>query len=473
MCRRRQIKDVDFDFAIPQIPQTATPTTNQNEAQPSTSNAPPPSISRPTTTPSAAVERARITSISTPNDANTSAKRRKLDNDPPVTTSSSRSTRSSRSQPRPDIYAIVDDAPLDPPELTREDAIGVPLTASVETERIPETQGSVDSAIPKPQPTPSVHFADESINILADGTSVLESIHDVAELASVSRILDEGHGAKEMDSSDVETPIPARKRKRDARPLQKSTRISTSSVEEDADELSPQQPKNPRSTTTSKPVRTSKYAEDDNDPLSDPFEPEGAEEVDDVEAASILSRTRAKRKTIDPTPISTQEDDTEDVVIPKPKRQRRDSTRAEQRQPKKPSSHKSPSAAKKSSSKRKASSGEPVQVTVHRLTEPLIYEGDDPNIDILNMEVPRFSRTGVNAVDTLMQVCKESFTRQLEVLSAGRANSQDGATKREYANKHRSVSTFSEEVYARLVEHVSQLCLYSIHLEWSMLTLLL
>jgi hypothetical protein len=463
MCRRRQIKDVDFDFAIPQIPQIATPTTNQNEAQPSTSIAPPPSISRPTTTPSAAVDRARVTSISTPNDANTSAKRRKLDYDPPITTSSSRSTRSSRSQPRPDIYAIVDDAPPDPPELTREDAIEVPLTASVETEMIPETQGYVESAIPEPQPTPSVHFADESINILAVGTSVLESVYDEAELASVSRILEDGQQAKEVDSSDVETPIPASKRKRDARPLRKSTRISTSSLEEDDDELSPQQPKNPRGTTTSRPVRISKNTEADNDPLSNPVEPEEAEEVADVEAASILSRTRAKRKSIDFTPVSIQEDDTRDVVIPKPKRQRRGLTRAQQRQPKKPSSDKSSSAVKRSSSKRKASSGEPVQVTVHRLTEPLIYEGDNPNIDILNMEVPRFSRTGVNAVDTLMQVCKEFFTRQLEVLSAGRANSQDGATKREYANKHRSVSTFSEEVYARLVEHVSHplLCIYA------------
>jgi hypothetical protein len=230
-------------------------------------------------------------------------------------------------------------------------------------------------------------------------------------------------------------------------------------VEDDIDELSPQAAV--KVSTISKTARTRTQVDDDErDPLSDPVEPDVAEEVDDADAARILSKTRSKRKSIDPTPTPLhEEDDTEDLFIPETKRRRREITapnRVKQRQPKVTASSKAKTSKRPSSGKR-ARAGSPIPVVVHRLTEGLIYEGDDPDIDILNAEIPNVKRAGVNAIDTLRQVCEESFGRALETLQEGRNNSEDNATRREYMTKYRAIDSFAGEVYARLVEHVSHL----------------
>jgi len=451
--RRRQIKDVDFDFAIPTVPLISSPPPNEGVLQSIASlSQPPPPISHPTTTPSAPAGRAPKSILSLPNDANTSAKRRKLNHEPPVPPSSGGSTRSLRSQPRPDIYTITNDVPRDRPDLTRGDAIEVPLTASAETERIPETQDSIAAAIPEPQPTPSVHFADDSLNILADGTSFIESLHQESGEDSVSRLLEAGR-VEDVQLTEVETPVPTRKRNKAVRPARRSGRNPMSSVEDDLDELSPQQ------VSTIKKIpsihRNPRQEDDDQDPLSDPLEREDAEETNDAEAAKVLSKSKGKRKSIDPAPAPTFEEESQDVVVPQRKRQRLDLNRAKQRQPKHRGTHKPSSSTKRSNKALRTSGGEPIAVTVHRLTEGLLYEGDDQDIDILNAEIPNVKRAGVNAVDTLIQVCKESFTRQLETLHTGRTHSQDKAAKKEYNNKYRAIDTFSEEVYARLTDHVS------------------
>lgn len=447
------MKDVDFGFAVPIIPPSASSPTTPNDNQLATSTSQPAPADEPSSSPSLSRPgRARLSISSTPNDANTSAKRRKLDHDPPVPPSSGRSTRSS--QPRPDIYTITDDTPTEPPELTREDAIVIPLPASAQTDRIPETQDSVEASITEPHPTPSVHFADESISILADGTRLVESMHKDTTDDTTSRLVAVGSG-DEAELTEIETPIPSRKRNRKAVVVRKTVRKSQSPIEDDLDELSPLQPANV--TQLTKSVRKAKRIEDDRDPLSDPVEPDDAEEVDDVEAARVLSRTRSKRKSIDPAPTSLQEEDIEDVVMPRLKRRRKEREerdRVKRRQPKKSDSQRVRSSTKRSSEKPRLRAGSPIPVVIHRLTEGLMYEGDDPDIDILNAEIPNAKRPGVNAIDTLRQVCEESFGIAQETLQEGRNNAGDNATRREYMTKYRAVSSFAEEVYARLVEHV-------------------
>ena len=401
------------------------------------------------------------------NDANTSAKRRKLDNDPPIPSSGGRSTRSSQSLPRPDIYTIVDDAQPAPPELIRSDGIVAPSLGTLDNERIPETQSSGDVGDLGTQPTPSVHFADESVNILGDGTIVLESTILNPTEDTVSR-LSEIEKDDDAQITELETPIPARKRKRGTEHGRRSTRRSTASVEDDIDELSPQQPA--KATIPSKRARAAKQDMEDQDPLSDPVEAEIAEEVDDLEAARVLDKTKSKRKSIDPIPAAVQDEDTEEVVLPRPKRRRREieeSNRAEQRQPKRSAPNKSQTSKKRSSSKPKLRAGSPIPVVVHRLTGGLVYEGDDPDIDILNAEIPNVKRAGVNSIDVLRQICQEIFGSALETLQEGRTNVEDAALRREYATKWRAVNSFADEVYARLVEHVRSLILY---LQWNLLT---
>jgi hypothetical protein len=92
------------------------------------------------------------------NDANTSAKRRKLDTDEPPS-SSTRSTRSSRPRPRPDIYTINDDEQQESSAL---EASNASIEESTVVETLPERETM------KPPPlrttrTPSVPLTHEEI----------------------------------------------------------------------------------------------------------------------------------------------------------------------------------------------------------------------------------------------------------------------------------------------------------------------
>lgn len=129
---------------------------------------------------------------------------------------------------------------------------------------------------------------------------------------------------------------------------------------------------------------------------------------------------------------------------------RPESSPAKQRHPKK----KALKSKSQSSRKSKVRIGSPIPVTVHRLTRAPLYDEDELDADILNSEVPRTKRGGVNAIDVLSQICQEIISAGLDTLEDGCNSCEDPVLRREYRSKLRAVEAFGNELQTRLLEHV-------------------
>ena len=84
-----------------------------------------------------------------------------------------------------------------------------------------------------------------------------------------------------------------------------------------------------------------------------------------------------------------------------------------------------------------------------------MYDEDELHADILNAEIPRTKRGGVNAIDVLSQVCQEIIGAGLDTLEDGFKRCEDQVLRREYKTKLRAVEAFGDELQTRLLEHVS------------------
>lgn len=177
-----------------------------------------------------------------------------------------------------------------------------------------------------------------------------------------------------------------------------------------------------------------------------------AEAIDDEQAAAILKRNKGRRLSRG-VPMATSEVD-DPVPSPATKkrrgRHRIDSTPAHQRQPKQAATK-----TKLTKTKKTIRMGSPIPVTVHRLTNPLVYDDEEEDADILNSEIPQAKRADVNTIDVLMEVSGEIVESAMQTLDDGGRACEDAALRREYKTKWQAVAAFGKELQTRLLEYVS------------------
>lgn len=463
--RRRQVKDVDFNLTFPTVPNIPE-AAQQAVLSQSTPPAAPASSGRGQHRGATVRGSNPSTSRSTANDANISAKRRKLNSDQPPS-SSTRTTRSSLHAPGPDTYALPEgDEREEPAATTGND----PSEEDVERDvlEIPSQAPSEEIAqISLAAPITEV-VTESPAHAPGSGHRMRVSL-DEAALQSVR--LQDGLVNSSPAGMEQVSSSPAQKRKRrmgDATPkstIQSNKRLqrNPATQEEDGelDELSPDQPRGrSRKPKQLEREKALSIAVDEEDIAQ--HSAEEAEEINDAEAAVILKKSRGMgRPSIpaagspdldEPTPVATKE---------KRGRPSKVSTPAQQRQPKPAASQAQakpiPKTSKKSSKPSKVRVGSPIPIIVHRFTERPLYDDDDSDADILNSEIPYIRRGGVNAIDVLIQVCHEIIDSGLDTLAEGGRKADDSALRREYKTKWSAVEAFGRELQNRLLEHVSML----------------
>ena len=467
--RRRQVKDVDFGLTFPAISDSQQPAPQAVSSQPTSRAALPltgraPATARPGQTPGAIAPGNNPRSRSTVNDANISAKRRKLNSDqtPPTST---RTTRSSLRAPWPDTHTLPEDESEQPTTIIRN------KVAEEEVERdeleIPPqkpSQGDADTA----HVTEVV--AESPANAPGSGHRMRISLNEAAlhTLRLQDSLQDNSYAVVEHVKSS-----PALKRKSrmgDSTPknsgpfAKRSLRHKTALEDEnDLDELSPDQPRGR--------TRKRKQLDRGKEPNSGVNEKdvaqhsaEEAEEIGDEEAAAVLKKSRGRGRPGFPTVASPDLDEPTPVAARKKRGKLPNiSTPAEQRQPKRaPQQSKAravlnpaPKTSKKSTKSFKVRGGSPIPITVHRFTKRPLYDDEESDADILNTEIPYIKRAGVNAVDVLSQVCHEIIESGLDTLAEGGSKADDPALKREYKTKWSALEAFGRELQTRLLEHVN------------------
>jgi len=446
--------------------------------------------------------------IQSTNDANTSAKRRKLEGDgaPAASTRSRRSM--SLHAPANDIYAIPPD--IEEESIVPEIANGLMVepqagkeaelevsSGSIEdqtqndardtsVERPVVGKTALESALPistprglTPSPDQGAEEVTESPND-APGSGHRKRIGFSAATAQSSRLQDllqkrDTPEAQPIDNIENGSPQKKRKRgevarkdkstepaaKRSRRNVvndpaadepdelspgphisQKSRSTVSGQVEEETDELSPD-PQLRRSRRSKSTMEEESLLAEDN---INEDSMEVANEIDDLEAATVLENNRGRRRSINkPREASIDLDEvTEGIPQPlKKKKQRQISTPAKQSQPKKP--------AKKSIVRHSS----PIPITVHRLSERMYYDDGNTDNDILNVDIPYAKKSGVNAIDVFSQASSEVVNKMLDTLTQGIESTNEKVVRKEYKRKWQVIDAFGKELQARLVEHVS------------------
>jgi hypothetical protein len=481
--RRRQVKDVDFGLTFPAVPSSLDPAQHAITSQ----STPQPVLPRelPTRENPASSGRGRrhgaITTESNPpttrsstNDANISAKRRKLNNDL-AAPSSTRNTRSSPHAPRPDTSALL------PEENEREQPAAEARNGSVEQEVEPD-ELEIVSHIPRQGigqipsfSAPTTEVVTESPENAPGSGHRLRVSLDEATLQSLqlqARLQDSSpRDSERIDSS------PAERRKRklgEATPrhlissAKRSPHHQTSQDDDgELDELSPDQPRGrgrkPKQVVGEEP------ADVEADEEVAQVSAEEAEEINDDEAAVILKKNRGRGRSKNRAAKSPDLDEpslqSSEMARKKREKARKISTPAQQRQPKVATQVDQKTVSKTSKNATKSSkvrAGSPIPITVHRFTKRPLYDDEDSDVDILNSEIPYIKRGGVNAIDVLRQVCHEIIDSGLDTLADGGRSCNDPALRREYKTKWSAVEAFGRELENRLLDHVT-IYLHLIH----------
>ncbi|CZR55684.1 uncharacterized protein PAC_05572 [Phialocephala subalpina] len=483
--QRRQVKDVDFGLVFPAAAPAAEAPATQTSPQPELPQPEPlPQLSSRRTP--AARTRATNTGIPQENvrppgshstiDANTSAKRRKLDtDDTPVS-----SSRSTRSQPRRDIYAIEDAQPDDslldmlldttndsiPKESVPTPAVDQAPVSSTPTTR-PRSKTPllaaqvVDEVTESPRDAPgSGHRIRVSGIDVTASSSRLQSIQDNSTAQTVSETRVRQNKRKRGERGPPSLRMARRSRQshvvqgeslepNELSPEQ-SLRHDRESLE--LDELSPEQP----SRRGRAPIVLAEVEMSEDEPVEEVSiqEPEEAEAIDDEQAAAILKKNKGRRisRGIPIAAPEVGEPRSSPVAKKRRGRQRNDSTPAQQRHPKQ-----APPKSKPAKTGKTVRIGSPIPVTVLRFTKPLVYDDDEEDADILNSEIPHVKRAGVNTIDVLSDFCGEIVGTALETLEEGASACEDAALRREYKTKWKAVADFGKELQTRLLEHTINL----------------
>ncbi|KAF7938308.1 hypothetical protein BELL_0048g00190 [Botrytis elliptica] len=484
---QRQVKDVDFGFMLPAfaapppaaepspVPTPAPTIPNSLPEAPPNPETPQPELpSQPISQTPATATRSRdrssnilglqsnnVTRSNTGNDANTSAKRRKLETDEPPS-SSTRSMRSSRSSARKDVYDLPEDEELEQPvtdhsnlsilEASKENVSesGMAETALSPTHLPSEPIQSIER-----DPSNEIGLEEVEVEVEVEEDSLVDANTSLEEEAALAVV--------KATKSPRKLPRPSRnKRKRDepsSEPLAVEESVlaaadTMDTTDDDTEEVLPQKPRRSR--------RKSALQEDVGVNEEEMIEnnTEQAEAIDDYEAAVTLKKSRGRR--ISRNIVASDESIPEDAAPPrspiakkKRGRVRQVTSPVQQRQPAPPKSK--PQRAEKKIKKQKVREGSPIPVIVHRLTKGPVYDDDDSDAEILNSEIPCATRAGANAVDVLGQICQELVTAGLETLGDNAVKTQDAAQRLEYKTKMRAVDSFGKELRVRLLEHTINL----------------
>ncbi len=256
---------------------------------------------------------------------------------------------------------------------------------------------------------------------------------------------------------ELSSPTSQRKRRRgEASPNLPSNLLipqssPTDQIDDEADDLNEVLPQTPN-----KSVEDASETEEPSMP-EEPDNPD-AEAIDDEEAAVILRKNQGRRKSRNlpgDSPDVTGAEISDSSIPRRKKRSRVDPDPVQQRHPKKPKPKSKSQPSKKAPRKSFVRSGSPIPITVHRLRGEVVYDNSEDNVDILNAEIPRAKRGGVNCIDVLSGLCQEIVGTELQALEDGGNECEEPAMRREYKMKWNAVATFGKELQTRLLEHVS------------------
>ncbi|KAH8598333.1 hypothetical protein B0O99DRAFT_592212 [Bisporella sp. PMI_857] len=499
--QRRQVKDFDFGFGFPAGPA-------QVESEPPLPGQTPGSRGRD--------QPARATpgESNVRNDANTSAKRKKLDGEGASTPfSSSRNTRSSVPPSSSDIYALPEDEPDDEAEADRATSQvvgeGADLTDVRHLEELPTASEEVVNAVEatEQEGTPTLQPIGEQEGeldvILESGVimstprlgghttpflraqveeEIIESPKNAPGSGSRVRIrlnraavqgsqLHEAIQDNAAAIEDVQSLTKQKKRQRSDTDSQQSGRstkrtrrsldIEMNGIPNKVEAVSLQHvARRGQKLKSSTVMRNSMIATEE--PKINLVEE--AEEINDEEAATILKQNRSRRVSRNAgSPDLDVVTSTTTPPLPKKKRTKsyQASSPVRQRHPKNHRSSakvaSSPGPSKKQRKQSNARRDSPIPITVHRLTRRLYYEEDEADANILNAEIPHVKRSGVNAVDVLSQICEEVVDSGIETLRGLTVSAEDFDLRREYMTKSKGIEAFGKELETRLIEHTTNL----------------
>ncbi|KAM0362091.1 hypothetical protein ACHAP4_000822 [Fusarium culmorum] len=447
--------------------------------------------------------------------ANTSAKRRRLDNEVPPSASAQGSAR--RRSPR-----VRSDDPYELPDTSKEsDAQDIPIAVveveeqiddAEETEVEPESEAEPE--IPSPEQSieaPEENEVDIELPVLPNGnvstspdvqpssgrTEENDPSPDAPQnipidtLSSITRL----HTtlAEEDDVPASSSPLVSKLRRSGGHSMSRS-RISqgrasrATEVSQDAEELEPERPDQaPADDELSEDNQieeepadvTMEPAEEEPEELEEPEEEEGntqeeeeavAEAISAVEAAKTIGRKRPRRSLPSQSPEAEPEEQAEEE--PAPKRRRGQSSRS-------PATQKQPAAKPKPSTKprtgpnplpkqvrrtkqaekaRRISDGSAIEITVQRFVNVKKYGEDDGEEDQLAGDVP-FIMNGETVVDVFSHLCFEVIDGVVAKLYDTLGSTEEKEKKKECRIKILALEAYKEELTSRLLQQREKLSL--------------
>ncbi|KIL84850.1 hypothetical protein FAVG1_11720 [Fusarium avenaceum] len=446
--------------------------------------------------------------------ANTSAKRRRLDNEPPPSVQAPESVRrrSPRSRPE-DPYDLPDSSK----ESGAQDATAEPTEVEEpvldDLEEVESDPGSDVEPQPEPEPEPELPSPGQSVEASEDNEAENElpvlpntdasKSPDVRPSSRTAQQNTEGlpDGAQSVRMSEAvssttrlhttlqDDDMPAsssplvRKVRRSEGPTTIRSRMSymrtpgTPEPAEDVDELSPDRPDHaPADDELSEP-NTVEEAEPEVEPIDEEPEEEvedaqeeeavAAEAIDAVEAAKAIGRKRPRRSLPSQSPAAGPEEQADDEE-PSPKRRRGRPSRspATQKQPAtKPKANttakpqttgpkplpKQVRRTKQAAKERRISDGTAIELTVHRFVNVKKFIKDDGNPDQLAADVP-FIPSSETVVDVFSQVCLEVIEGTVAKLLETLGTTEDKEKKKECRIKIRALEAYKEELNSRLLQ---------------------
>nr|RBQ89257.1 hypothetical protein FVER53263_03638 [Fusarium verticillioides] len=450
---------------------------------------------------------------------NTSAKRRRLDNEPSPSAQAQGSAR--RRSPR-----LRD--PYDLPETSKEsgaqDTTGESReeepSPDVIEEREPEPEEEVEpEPHPEPElPSPEVEAPDENEaevelpalpnnepseqssqrragrrsleQIAQDIANKRQDVHTSEAISSTTRL----HTTLQEDDAPPSSSPLVSKVRRSEGPAVIRSRLSQrrpsrlAEQDDDEDELSPnradQAPADDERSDDATEIAEPELEGVEEEPVveGEPREEEEvAEAIDAVEAAKTIGRKRPRRSLPSQSPVAEPDEQEveEEQEEPAAKRRRGRPSRspATQKQPAtKPKPTKSKSRTtqekplpkqvrrtKQAAKERRVSDGSAIEVTVQRFVNVKKFiKGDDEEEDHLAADLP-FTTTGVTAVDVFAQACLEVIDGTVAKLLEALQNTEEKDKKKECRIKIRALEAYKEELTSRLLQ-------LSIHLmDWQSL----
>ena len=449
---------------------------------------------------------------------NTSAKRRRLDNEAPPTIPQSQESASRRS-PR-----SVPKNPYDLPDTSEESVtkvVSVTQTRRLSprvspAERITRASKSKSPAIapiiePEPEadaietlPDPKTFQSPAVTRISSVAIEEIEESPANAPGSGKRRIVSSGGVptsvrlrsavSVEADVPPSSSPLARKVRRSDATtPSARSARSARSTrgqslrlaEMDEADELSPDRPVDSRppiedeELSETHPLEEPEQADaeaTDEEPIAEVeveetevIEPEEAEEIGEVEAAKVLGRKRPRRSLRSGSPELGNTEAEEEESLSKRRRGRPARTPVTQRQsapkPKaktkssepKPKEKPAPKMRKSEKGRRESveDDGPSIEITVQRFVNVKQHILEEADEDDpLQSELP-FANRGETVVDVFAQVCTELINATLVQFQEFSRATEDKAKKKEIRIKMRAIEAYREQLNSRLLQHVS------------------